>query len=134
MRYFSLLFLFLVSQAHAYELQYPQGRFSCSVEYRESFDISIGEGDEFPTFGGHLETPRVKNVDLIFDFSGMTEETATAYLENPQDLPNWVLVTKPFYEKQSAYMWEYENTLNYEINWNSTWYFGSKITLTTKTF
>lgn len=130
---FVSLFVSLCS-LQAKEIITPQGEFSCAVEYFENYAISIEEGEDFPTFGGHYDSPLKKSVNLILNFTQDQEGEAKVSLQNPEALPNWVLVTPPYYDQQNSWSYQDEDGIFYQIDWSGTWYFGSSLNIVTKAF
>ncbi len=130
-----LLTLFLSPlKLQARDIQVPIGEFHCALSYEESYAISIEEGDDFPTFGGHYDNPIKRDEILKFRFSLNEKDEPLAYAINPEALPNWLLISEPYYDKQNSWSYRTETGIIYQINWNGTWYFGSSLDLETKAF
>jgi hypothetical protein len=101
------------------------GLYQCGLSFTEYVDISIAPGEDFPTFGGNLDIPKKRDEVLLVQFSGNDVEVV-----NPQALPNWLLITKPFFDKQSSFFWDNElGSRTFQIDWHGTWYFGSTLRL-----
>ena len=128
-----LLFTIFFFNLQAKEIMTPIGDFSCRISYFEHYAISIEEGEDFPTFGGHYDSPIKREENLIITF-GNNVQGPTAYIQNPEVLPNWILVTPPYYEAQTSWSQVSEEEIFYQVNWNGTWYFGSGIDIITQPF
>ncbi len=131
----TVLSFLLTSAVNASELKFPEGEFSCSLNYKEYSDIFVAEGDDFPTFNGHYDQPIEKKVKLNISFS-MNEGKPAAFVKNPEVLPNWLLINESEYQNQESwgYVSEEESGIFYQVSWNHTWYFGSGIDILTKAF
>jgi hypothetical protein len=110
--------------------QNPSGTFSCPLQYKETYAISIGAGEDFPTFGGHYDSPRLREENLLVKFS-LKEKKPHAYIINPEALPNWLLIGPSYYDSQESYSYPIEDGIFYQVSWHGTWYFGSGLDLET---
>ena len=121
--FISIIFLFTICLSAA---QVPRGTFSCPIEITENGGISIAPGQDFPDFH-HWDAPRTRKEVLILSFQGNSAEVI-----NPEVLPNWLLVTSPYYADQTSWFQDYLGERLYSIEWNNTWYFGSTVHVSIK--
>lgn len=126
-----LVLLLLNSRSFADVPTFPEaGTYECPISYEEYVNISIAPGELFPEFGGNLETPRKREEVLKLKF-----ENEDLTVLNPETLPNWLLITAPFYKEQESYNQENEDgTRSFYVDWYGTWYFGSTIRVTPESY
>ncbi len=134
---FSIVF---VVNAYGHGLKIPEGRFSCAIEFEEIGEYLMEEGEDFPYFLHHLETPRLRKESLDLFFSKKLNEQGDSDLDvrvvNPEALPNWLLITPREYKNQRG--WgeiSVENReIYYQVSWPNTWYFGSGVDIVIRSF
>lgn len=109
----------------------PVGTYQCPIRFVERVDISIAPGDDFPSFS-RLPEARERQVTLKIDFS-VNAEGPQALVQNPEVLPNILLINPDQYTNQSPWSYVDDETgeLRYSIHWNDTWYFGSTVAIDT---
>lgn len=120
----------LLNNSFATEMTLLEGRYNCKISYTEGMDISIVDGEDFPN-GTNLETPRQRSEVLVIDFKAGPE--AGAIIVNPQALPNWLLINAAQAQNQNSFVYisEEERSIIYTVDWPNTWYFGSRVVVST---
>lgn len=120
----------LVNHSFAAEMILLEGRYNCKISYVERVDISIADGADFPV-GTNLETPRQRSEVLVIDFQASPE--AGAIIVNPEALPNWLLINASQAQNQNSFVYiaEEERSIIYTVDWPNTWYFGSRVVVST---
>jgi hypothetical protein len=109
------------------------GQYHCSVSYKEMSEISIINGEDFPTFGGNLETPRVRNevIRVLMNNNDMGWQQAT--ILNPETLPNFLLLRGTSFRQSSFGHYADNGKLeSIQIDFSGNWYFGSRVDMDIK--
>lgn len=114
----------------AQEFTLLEGRYACKISYQEGTNISIVDGADFP-MGSNLETPRTRSETLLVDFTAGSNPGATVV--NPEALPNFLLINPSQAANQNSYVdiSATERSVIYTIDWPQTWYFGSRVVIST---